>query len=160
MAQFENGVLIDSFCKLINPDTHFNPINIGIHGITPDMVRAAPRFFEIFDELHEWLSRSIVTSHTYFDKSAVYGAIKANLCPEHQYNWIDATLIIRRTWPQYSKRGFGLGNLTKDFDIEFKHHDAYEDARASGLIVCRAIKDSGKSILDWHDLIKPKRKNK
>lgn len=159
MARFENGELVQTYNELINPETHFNSANINVHGIMPEQVKRAPRFFEVFDELHSWLSNGIVTSHTYFDKSAIYGAIKANLCPEHTYSWLDATLVIRRTWPQYSKRGFGLGNLAKDFEIEFQHHDAYEDARASGLILCRALNDSGKSLEEWYQSIRPKHKS-
>jgi DNA polymerase-3 subunit epsilon len=35
--------------------------------------------------------------------------------------------------------------LAQRFEIEFKHHDALEDARAAGLILLRAIEDTGMS---------------
>jgi DNA polymerase-3 subunit epsilon len=42
-----------------------------------------------------------------------------------------------------------LGNIAKFLKIEFKHHDAREDARAAGEILLRAIQDAGLSIEDW-----------
>lgn len=158
MARFENGELVEKYVQLINPECHFLPINISIHGIREKDVKNAPRFFEIYDELHAWLARDIVTSHSFFDRSAIHKSIQRDLLPSPEYIWLDATTIIRRTWDQYSKRGFGLGNLARDFEIEFNHHDACEDARVSGLIVCKAIKDSGKTLQEWVENLRPKRK--
>lgn len=157
MARFKDGEIIDSFNRLVNPETHFLPINISIHGIKPDDVKSAPRFFELFDEVNEWLLPNIVTSHSYFDRSAIFRAIKRDLLPEPQYQWLDATTIIRRTWKEFAQRGYGLGNLARHFEIEFSHHDACEDARVSGEILVRAIRESDKSIEDWRDILRPKR---
>ena len=143
MVRFEGGKVLDTYNRLINPDEAFLPANIHVHGIKPDKVKTAPKFFEVFDEIHDWLGSSIVTSHSYFDRSAIYGAIKRDILPEPQYLWLDATTIIRRTWTQYQKRGYGLANLCRDFNIEFKHHDACEDARASGEVLVMAIHQSG-----------------
>lgn len=158
MVRFENGCVKEVYNQLVNPECGFLPMNISIHGIRPEMVKNAPRFFEIFEEVHSFLSSGIVTSHSFFDRTAIYRAIARDLLPMPQYQWIDATTIIRRTWVQYSKRGYGLGNLSRDFEIEFKHHDACEDARVSGEIVCKAIKESGKTIDEWVQTLKPKPK--
>jgi DNA polymerase-3 subunit epsilon len=42
-----------------------------------------------------------------------------------------------------------LADLAKDFGIAFAHHDAVEDARVTGMILIRAVKESGTSIDDW-----------
>lgn len=160
MARFENGELVETYCQLINPDSHFLSANINVHNIRPEDVKRAPKFFEIHDELHAWLSLGYVTSHTFFDRSAIYKAVVDNLCTQSSYDWIDATAIIRRTWPQYSRRGYGLGNLASDFGIEFKHHDALEDAKVSGIVLCKAIKDSQKTLFEWHQELLPKKKPK
>lgn len=157
IVKFEGGEIIDSFNRLINPETHFLPMNISIHGIKPEDVRKAPRFFEIFDELNEWLAPNIITSHSYFDRSAVFRAIQRDLLPQNQYQWLDATTIIRRTWKEFAQRGYGLGNLARHFSIDFEHHDACEDARVSGEILVRAIRDSGKTLEEWRDILRPKK---
>ena len=57
--------------------------------------------------------------------------------------------VVRRTWSQYTRSGYGLGSLTRDFGINFTHHDAAEDARATGLILVRAMRETGLSLDDW-----------
>lgn len=162
MAKFVNGELVDTYNRLIRPDVMFLPANIRVHGIKPDMVKSAPKFFEVFGEVNEWLSDGVVSSHSYFDRSAIYGSIKRDILPEPNYTWIDATTVIRRTWSQYSKRGYGLANLSSDFNIKFKHHDACEDARVSGELLVMAIRQSGKSLEEWLKILnknpKPKAK--
>ena len=158
MVRFENGKIVEKYNKLINPDCQFLPMNISIHGIDSKKVKNAPRFFEIYDEINYWLSSSVITSHSFFDRNAIFRSIERDLLLPPNPIWIDATTIIRRTWAQYSKRGYGLSNLSRDFEIEFMHHDACEDARVSGEILCRAIIDSGKSIDDWVQILKPKKK--
>mgnify|MGYP001568513570 FL=1 len=160
MVRFENGVAVESYDKLINPQTFFLGMNTSIHGIDAEMVRSAPKFFEIFDEIDAWLSSGIVTSHSYFDRSAIYRAIIENLIPQKAYSWLDATTIIRRTWPKYSKRGYGLGNLARDFEIEFKHHDACEDARVSGELLCKALADGEYTLTQWHEILTHRKKAK
>lgn len=160
MVKFVGGEVVDSFNSLINPQVGFLPMNTSIHGIKAEDVKTAPKFFEIFDEIDAWLSSGIVTSHSYFDRSAIHRAIVENLLPQPQYQWLDATTIIRRTWAQYSRRGYGLGNLARDFEIEFKHHDACEDARVSGVILCRALAESEYTLTQWHEILTHKQKAK
>src|SRR6185437_4653929 len=45
--------------------------------------------------------------------------------------------------------GYGLARLASEFGIGFTHHDAAEDARASGLLMLRAIHDTGYGLEDW-----------
>jgi DNA polymerase III subunit epsilon len=158
MVRFQNGKIIETYNQIINPECVFLPMNISIHGIKPQMVKNAPRFFEIFPQINEWLESSVVTSHSFFDRSAIHRAIERDLLKAGNYQWIDATTIIRRTWSKYAQRGYGLGNLARDFEIEFNHHDACEDARVSGEILVRALSESGKSIGDWAQSLKPKPK--
>lgn len=63
--------------------------------------------------------------------------------------WLDTSRVVRRAWSQYAKAGYGLGNLTRDFGITFSHHDAAEDARATGLILLKAMEETGLSLEEW-----------
>lgn len=49
---------------------------------------------------------------------------------------------------------YGLGNLAKMLGIEFKHHDALEDAKAAGRILCLAVEQSGLDLAAWQERIK------
>jgi len=49
-------------------------------------------------------------------------------------NWLDTARVARRTWDAVARKGYGLANLASMLGIEFKHHDALEDAKATGLV--------------------------
>jgi DNA polymerase III subunit epsilon len=56
---------------------------------------------------------------------------------------------VRRAFPQFSRSGYGLANLANHFGINFKHHDAVHDARTAGLILLKALEESGLDVEDW-----------
>jgi len=57
--------------------------------------------------------------------------------------------VARRAWERFSRSGYGLANLAEEFAIEFEHHDACEDARCAGLILLRAMADTGLTLDEW-----------
>ena len=57
--------------------------------------------------------------------------------------------MVRRTWPDFSKRGYGLANVAETLGIKYKAHDALEDARCAGEILKRAIAETGLAAEDW-----------
>lgn len=64
--------------------------------------------------------------------------------------WLDTLRVARRAWPQFNDGfGFGIARLAAEFRISFTHHDAAEDARAAGLLLLRAISDTGYNLEDW-----------
>jgi DNA polymerase-3 subunit epsilon len=52
---------------------------------------------------------------------------------------LDSVRVARKTW-QYLEGGYNLANLACYLDIEFRHHDALEDAIACGKIIVEASK--------------------
>jgi DNA polymerase-3 subunit epsilon len=94
-----------------------------------------------------------VVSHSSFDKrSLTAAALKYNLVPP-QCRWLDSIKVVRRTWPQFSRRGYGLENLCKEFKINIQHHDALEDARATAEIMLLAMEQTGLGIEDWMERV-------
>jgi DNA polymerase-3 subunit epsilon len=63
--------------------------------------------------------------------------------------WLDSALVARRTWEQFAYGGYGLQNVCGYLGYEFPHHDALEDAKASGHILVSAIKKTGLDIDSW-----------
>lgn len=146
---FENGQESFADSVFVDPEDYFHPINISIHGIGPEHVVGAPNFHHASRWLDGHLRDQIVISHTAFDRTALSQAASRYGILGQTCRWLDSARIARRAWPQYSESGFGLKNLAKDFGIRFRHHDALEDARAAGLIVLRAISDSGLDVEGW-----------
>jgi len=149
IAKYKDGKLIEEWSTLINPKEYFSFINIDIHGITEEDVIDAPTFSEAYVELNRLITNTITISHTHFDRVSISKAIKKNTLPVLNTTWLDSAKIARIAWPEFAQKGYGLANVSKKIGYEFKHHDALEDAKASGQIVLAAIQESGLNIQDW-----------
>lgn len=149
LVSFRDGEVAETFSTLVDPDDYFDPLNISIHGIDEDRVRGAPRFREIYTQLRERVSGAVVVCHTLFDRAAMRQASAKYQLADVTCEWLDTTRVVRRTWSQYARSGYGLSNLTREFGISFNHHDAAEDARATGVILLKAMRETGLSLDDW-----------
>jgi DNA polymerase-3 subunit epsilon len=148
IARFSNGGLTGSWQSLINPLVGFSGFNIGIHGITPDMVADAPAWFDIYPEVDKLLSGALVASHTNFDLTALSNACSQCSVPKIDYNkWIDTCSLARSAWPHLPNHK--LVTLTAHFGIVYKAHDALEDARAAGEILLLAMRERRVAIEDF-----------
>ena len=146
---FADGCVVDSWETLVDPEDYFDGWNVSIHGIEESHVVGAPKFPEIFQRLCDLLVGQIVIHHTPFDTAALTRAFeKHDLC-EVSCQWLDTARVVRRTWPEFSQRGYGLKNVAKHLGIDFKHHAAQEDARAAGEILIQAIRLTGLTLTDW-----------
>lgn len=153
LVEFNEGQETGSWSTLVNPNSHFDEFNSGIHGIRAEDVLDSPSFRDIFNTISSKLKSRIVVHHGHFDRTSF------KRCYEHfdlepiDCDWIDNTKIVRRTWPQFSQRGYGLANLAREFGISFVHHSALHDARTAGMVTNKAILESGESISNWLKLI-------
>lgn len=147
-----SGQFAETWQRLVNPNVDFWSRNVAIHHITADRVRESPELPDVWDALRELTKdRPLVYhSHAWFDRHALTQAAEKHGLPRLDVEWVDSSRIVRQTWPdRYAQRGFGLADLSRDFKIEFRHHDALEDARATASITLEALKDSGTSIREW-----------
>ncbi len=149
VVRFASGTIVGSWQSLLNPDDYFDPLNVSIHGINESTVRNAPRFPEVASDLSTLLNREVVASHSPFDRVAMTRLHAKYALPPIDCIWLDTAAVCRRAWMQFARRGYGLEDIASWCGIEFRHHDAQEDARAAGLILLRAIADSGLSVHDW-----------
>ena len=149
IACYKNGLLADEWGSYINPEEYFSLFNIGIHGIDDDKVKDAPILAGISHHLRGYLDNRIVVCHTNFDRIAVSKASMKYGLAEPDCKWLDSASVVRKTWQQYSRRGYNLGNMCRLLNYEFKHHDALEDAKAAGHIMLSAIEKSGIGIDGW-----------
>lgn len=146
---FCDGAVAKTWEQLINPQDYFDPWNVSIHGITEESVSHAPPFPDTFEELRALLTGQIVVCHTAFDRvslaraSAKYGLAAVDC------TWLDSAKVVRRTWSEHAYRGYGLAKIAQTLGIQFRHHDALEDARAAGEVLLRAIAETGRNIEDW-----------
>jgi len=122
------------------PSMYFNPRNIQVHGITPEMVVNAKEFDALWPEVERMIGgRPLVAHNAAFDM----GVLRATLlhydvwCEKMQF--VCSVSLARKCWPELP--GHSLGRLAREFGIEFRHHDAEEDAVTAANIVLRAAEE-------------------
>ena len=130
IADFSGNDTKDDFSTLIDPEDHFAGVNVSIHGIDYEDVAGAPNFPGVYPTIASILSEHIVVSHTAFDRVALNRAIVRYGLPEVKCRWLELARVVRRTWPDCAKAGYGLPSITEKLGIHYRHHNALEDARA------------------------------
>jgi DNA polymerase-3 subunit epsilon len=150
LAHFKSGELFKTL-TILDPEDDFDPINISIHGITPESVAGRPNMGRVFPVIAAALSDVLVVHHSHFDKTALNRAAIKHGTGFLPCVWLDTLRVARRAWPSLAAdgRGYGLARLAAEFSIDFQHHDAAGDARAAGLLMLRAMNDSGLDLVQW-----------
>jgi len=151
---FRDGQPADTFISLVDPEDYFDAVNVSIHGIDEEAVRGAPKFGEVYAKLGLLMANRVVVSHTSFDRSVMSQCEQRHNLTRPDCKWLDSAMVVRRTWPRYARRGYGLGNVALELGIEFRHHDAAEDARAAGRILVCALIESGLALEQWLDRVR------
>jgi len=149
IVAFKDGEIAESWQSLVNPEDYFDDMNISIHGIDDRMVKESPVFSDIFEDVQSRLHSKIVVSHMAFDRIAITRVLEKYTLEHIPCTWLDSAKVIRRAWPEFAQRGYGLANAAEHFGIEFKHHDAENDARAAGELLLKAICDTGITLNEW-----------
>ena len=149
IAGFANGQIVEEWKSYIDPEDYFDGINISIHGITKEIVAGAPVFSAVNRELRNALEGNIVVTHTAFDRLALSQAAWKSRAAPLNCTWLDSACVVRRAWPEYSRSGYGLRNMCNVIGYKFKHHDALEDAKASGQVLLAAVARTGLALEAW-----------
>ncbi|MEI6433342.1 MAG: 3'-5' exonuclease [Bacteroidota bacterium] len=150
---FEDGSLVDTWKSYIDPQDYFHWRFIEIHGITPKMVKRKPTFPKVYPILRQMLENQIVVHHSPFDRVAFGKAFDKYGLEPFDVKWLDSVQVARKTWVNL-EGGYNLANLAMQLGIEFRHHDALEDAVACGRVVLWASnKTSIGNIIEWFDIL-------
>lgn len=152
VAVFKNGELVESWGTLINPKTYFDWMNIQIHGISEEDVVGAPLIHEIKEQLDRLIGNSIVGTYTTFDQVAL-----TRNFDQLDYQWLDITKVVRRTWEKVAYSGYGLANVCRLNGIKIEnHHDAVADATAAGQVLVAALNAKQINLDDCKSLVRRK----
>lgn len=154
IAKFKDNLLIDEWSSLIDPEDYFDPINVYIHGITEKDIKGAPKVNEVAQDIYGFLDGTLTVCHTHFDRVSISKAFNKYGIRLPEANWLDTARVARRTWNEISWSGYGLKNVCEIIGYEFQHHDALEDAKASGQILIASINKTGLGLEDWLKRVK------
>jgi DNA polymerase III subunit epsilon len=122
--------VLDSFETLINPEV---PIPYGITeltGITNDMVRDAPKFYEVAKQIVQMTEGAIFVAHNVrFDYSFIQEEFR-RLGFTYQRRQLCTVRLARKAFPGY--RSYSLGNLIKVMNLDAgSRHRAMGDTMAT-----------------------------
>lgn len=149
IARFEEGIQVAEWSTLIDPETYFDGFNTYLHGIDEDCVRGKPTFGDVAEEVRRWLEADLAVSYGHFDRVALGRAFDRCHGRPLSAAWLDCTRVVRRTWKDVARCGYGLQNTCERIGYSFKHHDALEDAKAAAHVLLSAMRETGLSIEDW-----------
>lgn len=138
-----------TWSSYVDPQMDFNPFNIELTGISPETVRGAPIFPELWAVLEPFLAQHALVQHSRFDEKAIDASCLHHGLKRPGWYWVDSVKVARKAWPELKGNGgHGLANLKTVLGLEFDHHDAGEDARASAQIVLAAQERLGVTLAE------------
>lgn len=138
--------VVEEYSTLINPESYIPYQITQLTGISNDMVRDAPKFYEVAKRIIELTEDAVFVAHNVnFDYSFVKAAFK-----DLGYNYHRKTLctvrMSRVTFPGY--RSYSLGILCEQLNIQLENrHRAMGDAKATAILFDKIIKSNG-SVID------------
>ncbi len=126
----EDGVIVDEFASLVNPETHFDGFNIQLTGITPEAAAQAPAFPDLWPTLEPVFSSGVLVAHNApFDMSVLSKCLRA-----YGIQWQACAAYActcqmgRRCLPGLPNHR--LNTLCDCLGIHLDHHQAASDSHA------------------------------
>lgn len=120
---------------LINPQDYFDPFNISIHGITPDMVQDAPLYPEAMRGFYALLDAgSLIVSHnSAFDMSVLRASYKDSAPDIPDIMFTCTYRLAKRILP--ASVSYTLPDVAAACGVEgLNHHNAESDAEICGKV--------------------------
>lgn len=144
----KNNKITEEKDWLIRPnDLDFDPWNSMIHGITEDDVKDKPEFNELWSDIKPYLENQLVIAHNAsFDMSVLRHTLDCYNIKYPTFTY-SCTRIISK---QYYKGlvNYKLNTIAKYLGIEFKHHIACEDAKATAKILIHICEELNISTIE------------
>ncbi|MRT17452.1 exonuclease [Vitellibacter sp. q18] len=145
--RFDGHEIVDQFASLVNPERPIQPFVVNLTGINNDMLRQAPKFYEVAKRIIEITDGCVMVAHnalfdnriltTEFDRLG-YPFERETLCT------VELAKKLIPDMPSYS-----LGKLVRSLGIPLSdRHRAQGDAKATvALFKMLLAKDSSKEII-------------
>lgn len=153
----ETGEVIDSFSSLVNPGKNPDGYVRKMTGITPRMLKRAPKFHEIAKRLVEMTRDTVIAAHNADYDYAMLQHEFARLGYDFRRPVVDTFQWARKIFPE--ETGLGLDSLARKFKIPATdRHRAFGDAKtAMEILKILWEKDPGKQILT--EILRPADQN-
>lgn len=130
ISVIENGHIIHDFYTLVNPEARFDPFNIQLTGITPEMVADKPTFPVLWEEIRPLMDSGLLIAHNApFDMGVLAQCLNDYRIEWQPFTYYACTCVMGRTcYPNLNNHK--LNTLCDHLQLELDHHNAGSDSRA------------------------------
>ena len=145
--KFDGSKVVDQFISLVNPEQPIQPFVIGLTGINNDMLKNAPKFYEVAKRIVEITTGCILVAHnSKFDHRILRMEFR-RLGFDFERKTLCTVELSKKLIP--GQDSYSLGKLVKSLGIPLSdRHRANGDAQATvKLFKMLMVKDLEKEIL-------------
>lgn len=134
--------VVDAYQTLINPEKRLPPFVVQLTGITDAMLKRAPVFEDVADEIYDLLKDAVFVAHNVnFDFNFIKQEFNAI-----GYAWTPQRLctirLARKAFPDMTR--YGLDNLCRELNItNTSAHRAMGDTKATAELFDKVIEEIG-----------------
>mgnify|MGYP002620414302 CR=1 FL=1 len=155
--KFDGHKIVDQFISLVNPEIPIQPFVVNLTGINNEMLRQAPKFYEVAKRIVEITEETIIVAH---NASFDYRILKtefSRLGFEFERETLCTVELSKKLLPDV--KSYSLGKLVRELGIPMSdRHRASGDAKATvTLFKLLMSKDSQKEIISNTVRMEPKR---
>lgn len=145
--KFDGKKVVDQFISLVNPEQPIQPFVVGLTGINNEMLRNAPKFYEVAKRIVEITRDCIVVAHNAKFDHRILRLEFRRLGFEFDRKTLCTVELSKKLIP--GQTSYSLGKLVRALGIPLSdRHRANGDALATvKLFKMLLVKDSGKDIL-------------
>jgi len=123
------GKVVEQFTTLVKPDYPITEENIAITGITPEMVKDAPKIGAVIPDFMKFIDGAVLVAHNAEFDLKFIKRFAGGEEYEIKNKVLDTVEIARTCLPQL--RRHDLHTIAEHFGIVFHHHRALSDAYAT-----------------------------
>jgi len=153
IVEVVGGAVVREYESLVNPGANIPPVITALTGITTAMVREAPYFDHIADEVDRLLRGRVFVAHNAtFDWGFVQAELLRATGDAPDTPRLCTVRMCRRLVPRLRRRN--LDEVTRHFGIEIHaRHRAHGDALATARVLLRLLDEAaGRGIADLSTL--------
>ena len=156
--KFDGHSIVDQFASLINPEKPIQPFVVNLTGINNDMLRQAPKFYEVAKRIIEITTDCVIVAHNALFDNRILTTEFDRLGYQYERESVCTVELAKKLLPDMPS--YSLGKLVRNLGIPITdRHRAQGDAKATvALFKILLAKDNSKEILAQTIKKEPKKK--
>ncbi|GGD91549.1 exonuclease domain-containing protein [Planktosalinus lacus] len=155
--KFDGHKIVDQFISLVNPEIPIQPFVVNLTGINNEMLRQAPKFYEVAKRIVEITEDAIIVAHNAKFDYRILQTEFNRLGFEFTRETLCTVELSKKLLPDV--KSYSLGKLVRELGIPMSdRHRASGDAKATVILFKLLLsKDSKKEIISNTIRLEPKR---